>query len=151
MRRDSAYHVAGEVGYLLDPDLAKWIVNEIPRELRGQADLPFTGASLGQLVALMENGELSSSAAREVFAEMAERGGDPVAIVERRGLRQLSDDSALDPIVAQVLANDPDKVSAYRAGKTGLLGYFVGQVMRRTQGKADPERTNALLRERLEG
>jgi glutaminyl-tRNA synthetase len=80
---------------------------------------------------------------------MAESDGDPATIVERLGLSQISDDAALTPIVDEVLTSHGERVAAYRAGRTGLLGFFVGQVMSRTGGRANPERVKALLTERL--
>jgi glutaminyl-tRNA synthetase len=130
---------------------ANWIIHELPREIDGReiADLPFTGADLGALVALVENETLSSSAGREVLAEMAQHGGDPAEIVDRRGLRQVSDPAALAPVVDEVIAANAAKVDEYRNGKVGLLGFFVGQAMRRAGGKANPEVVKELLEQRL--
>jgi glutaminyl-tRNA synthetase len=130
---------------------ANWIVNELPRELGGGDtwQLAFDGGALARLVALVEDGTLSSSGGREVLGILVRDGGDPDAIVERNGLRQVSDDSALDPIVAAVLAAHADRVEAYRGGRTGLLGFFVGQVMSRSGGRANPERVTEILTERL--
>jgi glutaminyl-tRNA synthetase len=131
--------------------LANWIVHELAREARGRslADLPFDARALAALVSLVDNGTLSSSAAREVLSELAEHGGDPVAIVERKGLRQVSDADALARAVQEVLAQHPAKVRDYRSGKTGLFGFFVGQVMRATGGRANPEVVQGLLRQSL--
>ncbi|MBA4156782.1 MAG: hypothetical protein H0X65_04830, partial [Gemmatimonadetes bacterium] len=112
-------------------------------------NVPFSGAELGALVALVEDGTLSSSAGREVLAEMAETGGDPAQIVDRRGLRQVSDPAALLPIIEDVLAGNAAKAEDYRNGKHGLLGFFMGQVMRRTKGAAHPEVVKELLEQRL--
>jgi glutaminyl-tRNA synthetase len=130
---------------------ANWVIHELPRELgdRTLANLPFGGAELGELVALVENGTLSSSAGREVLSEMAQSGGDPAAIVERLGLKQVSDPDALAPVVEEVVAANPAKAEEYRGGKAGLLGFFIGQVMRRTGGKANPELVRELLEKRL--
>ena len=131
--------------------LANWIVHELPRATKGRSvdDLPFDGPALAALVALIDNGSLSSSAAREVLAELVEQGGDPAAIVERKGLRQVSDADELAGAVARVLAQHPDKVRDYRSGRTGLLGFFVGQVMRATGGRANPEVVQDLLHRSL--
>jgi Asp-tRNA(Asn)/Glu-tRNA(Gln) amidotransferase B subunit len=130
---------------------ANWIVNELPRELRGRtiADLPFGGRELGELVRLVEDGVVSSTGAREVLAELTAQGGSPTAIVDARGLRQVSDEQALWPVVEAVLEESPAKVDQYRAGRTGLLGFFVGQVMRKTAGKANPEVVSRLVKNRL--
>jgi glutaminyl-tRNA synthetase len=129
---------------------AKWIVNEIPRERREQlADLPITGAALGRLIALVERGDISSSAGREVLSELLASGGEPENIVERRGLRQLSDERALAGVIDAVIAGHPTKVQVYRRGQVGLLGFFMGQVMARTGGRANPALVKQLLEERL--
>jgi len=130
---------------------ANWIVHELPRELDGRSveSLPFDGSILGRLVALVEDGTLSSTTGREVLGEMVRGGGGPEEIVERRGLRQISDGHALAPVVAEVVGTNAGKVAEYRAGRSGLLGFFVGQVMRRTGGRANPELVSRLLEEAL--
>ena len=132
--------------------LAKWVVNEVPRVRAGRpvADLPFGGAELGRLVELVSSGAVSGRAAKEVLAVIATEGGDPDSVIEERGLAQVSDASALEPVVAGVVERNPDKVEAYRNGKTGLLGFFVGQVMSETKGAADPALTQRLLRDTLD-
>jgi glutaminyl-tRNA synthetase len=133
--------------------VANWIVNVVLLEVkeRGIVEVAFTPAELAELVRLVEDGTLGSAAARTVLAEMVRGGGSPAAIVERRGLRQVSDEGALGPVVEAVLDDHRSEVEAYRAGKAALLGFFVGQVMRRTGGTADPARVRALLAERLSG
>jgi glutaminyl-tRNA synthetase len=131
---------------------AAWVVHELPREAqgRGVAELPFGGSELGRLVVLLEQGALSSSGARQLLTVLASEGGDPDALLERLGLRQVSDDDALLPLVEEVLAANAPKAEAYRAGKRGLLGFFVGEVMRRSGGSANPGRVKELLSERLD-
>jgi glutaminyl-tRNA synthetase len=131
---------------------ANWIIHELPRELgdRGVDRLPFGGSELAALVALVEDGTLSSSAGRGVLAEMVEKGGEPAKIVERRGLRQVSDPEALLPLVDEVVAANTGKAEEYRGGRIGLLGFFVGQVMRRAGGSANPEVVRKLLVRRLD-
>ncbi len=80
---------------------------------------------------------------------MLAEGGDPLAIVEREGLTQLSDENALEALVNEVLRDHPEQLAAYRGGKEGLMGFFVGQVMRRSQGRADPQLVQKLLRDEL--
>jgi glutaminyl-tRNA synthetase len=130
---------------------ANWIVNELPRAGGGRPvmELAITGAGLAELIALVRDDTVSTSAAKEVLAEMVTTGAGAVTVVEARGLRQLSDDDALRPIVEEVVAAHADKVTEYRAGRSGLLGFFVGQVMRRTGGRANPERVQALVGELL--
>ena len=132
---------------------ANWTIHELPREAgdAGLTGLRFGPRQLGELVSLVENGTLSSTAARQVFAEMAREGGEPAEWVEKLGLRQVNDAGALAPIVDAVVASYPDKVAEFRGGKTGLLGFFTGQVMKKTGGKANPERVKELLDERLAG
>jgi glutaminyl-tRNA synthetase len=131
---------------------ANWIINELPRELEKQdaADLPFGGAELAALVQMVEDGTLSQNSARQVLGHLARHGGDPRSYVEEQGLTRIADRDALTSVIDELLAANPDKVERYRAGQEGLLGFFVGQVMRKTQGRADPKTVQALLRERLE-
>ena len=131
--------------------IANFMNNELQGRLGdgGYAALPFGPAEFGELVALADEGVISANIAKEILDEMVEKGGRPSEIVERRGLRQLDDSEALRSIIEQVLADNPDKVAAYRSGKTGLLGFFMGQVMRVTQGKANPQLVQQLLKERL--
>jgi glutaminyl-tRNA synthetase len=133
--------------------LAKWVVNEVPRVLENRpADaLLFGGRELARLVELVSKGEVSGRAARDVLAVLAEEGGDPDAVVEARGLGRVSDASTLQPLVARLVEAHPTEAQGYRDGKTGLLGFFVGQVMKETNGAADPEVTQNLLREALTG
>jgi glutaminyl-tRNA synthetase len=131
---------------------ANWVIHELPREAGGRdlEDLALNGHDLGELVKLVEEGTLSSSAGREVLAEMVGGGGRPAEIMERRGLRQVSDESALTPEIDAVLAANAAKADEYRDGKLGLIGFFVGQVMRRTGGRANPELVKRLLQARLD-
>jgi glutaminyl-tRNA synthetase len=127
--------------------VAKFLVNELPRELKGRSvsDLPFGGPELAALVDLTEDGTITAQAAREVLTTLATQGGDPRRIVEQAGLRQISDPAELEPLVKAVLEANPDKVASFRSGRTGLLGFFVGQVMARTGGRANPEMVRSVL------
>jgi glutaminyl-tRNA synthetase len=131
--------------------VARWIINELPRELgeRSLADVPLTPAALGSLVRAVESGTISGPAGKEVFAVLMEEGGDPERIIADRGLAQVSDEAAIAAIVDGVIAANPDKVEAYRAGKTALAGFFVGQVVRASQGKANPQVVQKVVAERL--
>jgi len=132
--------------------IANWMVNDLMRELkdRSVADLPFGGAEIGRLVGLVDSGRISTRIAKDVLAEMLATGADPERVVTERGLEVLDDRAALRDIVDRLLAAHPDKVAAYRAGRTGLLGFFIGQVMRETGGRADPQELKALLGEKLQ-
>jgi Asp-tRNA(Asn)/Glu-tRNA(Gln) amidotransferase B subunit len=130
---------------------AAWIANDLVRELRarGLAAPPFDGAALAELVALVDSGEVTTTAAREVFAAMVAGEGPPRAIVAARGLGAVTGEAALAPHVAAVLAAHPEQAAAYRAGKTTLLGFFVGQVMKATGGRADAAEVRELVARRL--
>jgi glutaminyl-tRNA synthetase len=133
------------------PAVARWMVNELPAVLgeRELADTRLTGEGLGALVTAVERGEVTGAAAKEVFGELVERGGVPAASIAERGLAQVSDEGAVAQIVDQVLAANAGKVEEYRAGKTALFGFFVGQVVRASQGKANPQVVQTLLAQRL--
>ncbi|HSJ33409.1 MAG TPA: glutamine--tRNA ligase/YqeY domain fusion protein [Longimicrobiales bacterium] len=130
--------------------VAKLLVNDMPREARENIGaLPVRGAAIGALAHMIDTAVISGSAARDVLAEMIEQGGDPAAIVERRGLRQVSDEAALRRAVDDVLRENAGKVEEYRAGKTGLLGFFVGQAMARTRGQGNPAMLKSLVEDML--
>ncbi|MCX6043685.1 MAG: glutamine--tRNA ligase/YqeY domain fusion protein [Chloroflexi bacterium] len=131
--------------------VANWVNNEVLREVKDNpiTTLPFNGAALGALVALVDNNTISNTIAKEVFAEMLKNGGDPQAIVERKGLKQVTDPDALVPIIDKIIAANADKANQYRAGKTGLLGFFVGQAMKESGGKASPQLVQELVRDKL--
>jgi glutaminyl-tRNA synthetase len=131
--------------------VARWIINELPPALgdRNLADRPITGAGLATLVRAVESGAVSGAAAKDVLSEMVERGGDPERIIAERGLAQVSDEHSIAAIVDEVVAAHPDKADQYRGGKTALLGFFVGQAIRASQGKANPQVVQKLLAERL--
>ena len=127
--------------------VANWVVNELLRDLKTipLEKLRFGPRELARLADLVDRGTINSRGAKDVYSEMLERGGDPEAIVKDRGLAQVSDESALDPIVRKVVEANPEKAAAYRKGKTGLIGFFVGQVMRETGGRSNPELVKQLL------
>lgn len=132
--------------------LANWLIHALPPLRKGQplAALPVTPEGVAQLVALVEQGTLSSRGGSLVFEAMVRRGGDPETLTREMDLVQEGSDDVLQPLVDGVVADFPDKVEAYRGGKTGLVGFFMGQVMQRSGGKADPERARALLEEALQ-
>jgi aspartyl-tRNA(Asn)/glutamyl-tRNA(Gln) amidotransferase subunit B len=145
--------VASESG---DPKAASnWVMNDVLRKLKeDDAEIEVcrvSPASLGQLLKLIAAGTISGKIAKDVFEKMWASGEDPQAIVERDGLVQLSDESALAATVDEVLAASPEQVAAYRGGKKAAIGWFVGQVMKKTGGKANPRVVNALLKKVLDG
>ncbi len=105
--------------------------------------------ALGALLDLIADGTISGRLAKDAFAAMLDTGKSAADIVAERGLRQVTDAGAIEEAVAAVLAREPGKIAEYRAGKDRLFGYFVGQVMKATEGKANPALVNELLRKRL--
>ncbi len=106
---------------------------------------------IAELVELVEDGTISGKQAKDVFAEMAATGDAPGAIVELKGMKQVSDSGAIEEVVDRVIAANPDEVAGYRGGKTGLMGFFVGQVMREMGGQANPKVVNEVLARKLQG
>ncbi len=133
---------------------ANWVIRDLFGALNRAglaiAESPVSAEALGGLLDLIAEGAISNRTAREVFEAMVETGEAAAAIVEARGLRQVTDGAAIAGTVDRVLADQADKVAEYRAGKDRLFGFFVGQVMKATDGKADPKAVNAALRERLD-
>jgi len=132
--------------------IAKLIINEVLRERKERKveALPFGGVELGELVALIDEGTITATIAKEVLAEMLKKGGRPRAIVEQKGMKQVADAGALEPIVDQVIAAHPDEVSRYRGGNKNLMGFFVGKVMKSSGGKANAKLVGDLLARKLD-
>ena len=132
---------------------AHWVMGDLAAALNAEskeiAQSPVTAERLGELVALISKGEISGKMAKEVFAKMFSSGESARTIVEREGLRQISDAGALAAIVEQVLKANPKQVEQYRAGKTQVLGFLVGQIMKASRGQANPAAVNQLLKDRL--
>ena len=133
------------------PTVAKWTVNVLRRATkdRSLADLPLNAAAFGRLVALVDDGTISATGGKDVFARLLTAGGDPNVLVDELGLRQVSDTSALEPAIDQVLADNQDAVARYRDGKIQLIGFFVGKVMKATKGAANPGLVKELLERKL--
>jgi len=130
---------------------ANWVIGDLMGALQG-ADIGESrvpAEELGELVRLIAKGEISGKMAKEIFAKMFAGGESAQSIVEREGLRQISDTDALAKIVDEVIANSAKQVEQYKSGKTGVLGYLVGQVMKATQGQANPAVVNDLLKAKL--
>jgi len=147
----AAFYEAAVAASNAPASTARWVINELLGQLRDRPidSLAFGGNTFGRLVGLVEAGTVSSAGGKEVLAELIENGGDPAEIVLRKNLRQVSDATALGPLVDKVLADNPDAVARYKAGKTGLFGFLVGQVMKASGGAASPEKVQELLRARL--
>ena len=105
--------------------------------------------ALAELVNIVEKGLISSKIASDIFPDLMANGEMPKAYVEKKGLIQVSDTGVIDSAVDQVIAANPNEVAAYKGGKKKLLGFFVGQVMRATKGKANPGIVNGLLKKKL--
>ena len=137
-----------------DPKLAaNWITGELSGALnRDGVDIeqsPVAAVTLGGLLARIADDTISGKIAKQVFEAMWRGEGDADAIIEARGLKQITDSGAIEKIVDEVIGNNPGQVEQFKAGKEKLMGFFVGQVMKATQGKANPKQVNELLRKRL--
>ncbi|MCP9850040.1 Asp-tRNA(Asn)/Glu-tRNA(Gln) amidotransferase subunit GatB [Cyanobium sp. Morenito 9A2] len=134
---------------------ANWITGDIAAHVNAHrlayGDLPLRPQQLAELVRLIEGGTISGKIAKEILPELLEQGGSPAAIVEERGLGMISDPAAITAIVEDLLNGHPEEVEAFRGGKTKLQGFFVGQLMKRTGGKADPKLANQILVAKLKG
>jgi len=132
--------------------VSNWIMTEVLRELKGEEDItsfPVTPEKLAELLKLVDNGTISGKIAKDVFSEMVVTGKRAIDIVEEKGIRQISDEAEIERIISQVIENNPNEVARYKAGQEKLLGFFVGEVMKATKGKANPRLVNEILRKRL--
>ncbi len=136
---------------------ANWVETEILRkikedkiEVRQPGDIPLAPERLGKLVAMIKDGTISGKIAKDVFEMIYATGKDPADVVRERGLGQVTDEGPIRAAIDRVIADNPDQLAKYRAGKTALLGFFVGQALKATGGKANPALVNRLLRERLD-
>jgi aspartyl-tRNA(Asn)/glutamyl-tRNA(Gln) amidotransferase subunit B len=133
---------------------ANWITQDISAFLNTNAnlslaDLKLQPRQLAELIGLIEKGTISNAGAKTVLPKLLAEGGSPTQIVEAEGLMQLSDPAAINAIIDDLIVAHPKELEQYRAGKTKMLGFFVGQVMKKTSGRADPKLTNQLLAQRL--
>lgn len=135
--------------------VANFILGPLLRELNARSqhvqDCAMTPEALAELVSIVDKGLISAKIANDIFADLMENGAMPEAYVKEKGLVQISDSSALETAVDKVLADNPAEVEAFRGGKTKLISFFVGQVMRATRGKANPALVNELLAKKLAG
>ncbi len=133
--------------------VSNWIMGELLRclkeESRSVKDCPVSPQDLSTLLGLVKKGDISAKTAKEVFYEMYRTGRDPAAIVNEKGLKQISDEGAIEKVVEEVLKENSENVERYKAGQTKLLGFFVGQVMKKTKGQANPQLVNRILKEKL--
>jgi aspartyl-tRNA(Asn)/glutamyl-tRNA(Gln) amidotransferase subunit B len=132
---------------------ANWVMGDITAYLKNEklnvTDIALKPEALAELITLIEEKTISGKIAKDILPELFTQGGSPKALVEKKGLIQISDTNELEAIIEQVLTENADKVEQYRNGKTKLQGFFVGQIMKKTQGRADPKLTNQLLGKKL--
>ncbi len=153
--RDTADYFEAVAAVCGDARLAaNWVTVELAAALNREgldiACSPVSPERLGGLLTRIADGTISGKIAKQVFEHMWRDGAEADTIIEREGLRQITDTSALEALVDEVLAANPKQVEQYRAGKTKLLGFFVGQIMKATRGKANPAQVNQLLKRRLD-
>ena len=133
---------------------ANWVMSELFGSLNkaelSLSESPVSAPSLGGLIDLIADGTISGRIAKDVFADMFETGKPAADIVEEKGLKQVSDSGALEAAVAEVMGANPDRVADYRGGNHKLIGWFMGQIMKASGGKANPQMVNQLLREKLD-
>jgi len=127
---------------------ANWVMGDLMAALKN-GETPVTAENLGQLVRLIAAGELSGKLAKDVLPKMIATGDSAAVIVEREGLRQIADTGALDQIVAGVIAANPKQVEQYKSGKTTVINFLVGQVMKASRGQAKPDVVTDLLKQKL--
>ncbi|MFM9087829.1 MAG: Asp-tRNA(Asn)/Glu-tRNA(Gln) amidotransferase subunit GatB [Cyanobium sp.] len=154
--RPMAEYFEATVAAGADPKAASnWITGDIAACVNAQRlsydELPLRPADLAELVGLISKGTISGKIAKEILPELLEKGGSAKAMVDAKGLGMISDPAEITAIVEELLAAHPAEVEAFRGGKTKLQGFFVGQLMKRTGGRADPQLANRLLLERLNG
>ncbi len=134
---------------------ANWVTGEFFGNLKRTgntlATSPISADALGEVVDLVKDGTISNRIAKEVFEEMFDTGKSASAIVDEKGLKQVSDTGAIEVAIDEVIAANPEKLAEYRGGKDKLLGFFMGQVMKNTGGKANPGIVNKLLKPKLDG
>ena len=131
-----------------------WIISDISRILNENeidaVEIPFGAEELAKLVILIDKGTISSSIGKKVLEELFENPRDPEIIIKEKGWIQISDEGAIKGIVENIINAHPNEVQAYKNGKTNLLGFFVGQVMKDTKGRANPKTVNELIKGFLE-
>lgn len=134
---------------------SNWIMTELMRSLNESkkevGDSPISAKNLGAMISLIDKGTISGKIAKTVFAEMWESGESPDKIVKDKGLVQITDSSAIEKIIEEIIQAYPNELEAYRGGKEKLFGFFVGQVMKASKGQASPEVVNGMLKAKLKG
>ncbi|NOX16302.1 MAG: glutamine--tRNA ligase/YqeY domain fusion protein [Epsilonproteobacteria bacterium] len=133
-------------------NIANLVVNEVARELKQKeiSELKFSAKQISELVKMVDDEIISTKIAKQVFVEMSKNGENPKQIVQTKGLVQISDPAKILPIIDKIIANNPDNVQKFKAGNSKLLGFFVGQVLKNTGGKANPKVVNELIIKQLQ-
>jgi aspartyl-tRNA(Asn)/glutamyl-tRNA(Gln) amidotransferase subunit B len=154
--RSIATYLEGTIALGADTkQAANWLMGDITAYLKNQKlaidALALTPAILAELIGLIDNGTISGKIAKEILPELLEKGGSVKELVESKGLTSLSNPTELAAIIDRILAANPTELEQYRGGKTKLMGFFVGQVMKETGGRADPKVTNQILAQKLNG
>ena len=149
------YFEAGVKLFNQPKTVSNWIMGELSRELNNSATdvsaSPVSPERLVDLLRMVDSGTISLKVAREIFPEMYGSGKAPEQIVQEKGLMQVSDEAALEKIIDEVFAKNPDQVTQFKEGKHQVLGFLVGQVMKASAGKANPGKVNELLKKKLGG
>ena len=153
--RDLADYYEQAVKETGEPKLSSnWIMGELLRLLnedsRDVRDCPISPVGVADIIKMVKGGQISGKMAKEVFEEMYKTGKAAADIVKAKGLTQISDEGELAKIVEEIVKNNPDNVAKFKAGKTTVMGFFVGEIMKATKGKANPQVINKLLKEKLE-
>lgn len=134
---------------------SNWVMTELIRELNDAKlninQTPVPANALGKLILLIDKGTISGKIAKAIFAELWKNGGDPEQIIKEKGLVQITNPEAISAVIDELMAKNPNQVAEYRAGKVKVVGFFVGQAMRMTQGQANPDLLNRILIEKLKG
>ncbi|HMB65347.1 MAG TPA: Asp-tRNA(Asn)/Glu-tRNA(Gln) amidotransferase subunit GatB, partial [Patescibacteria group bacterium] len=133
---------------------ANWLVSELFKHLKNTgekiSDIKITPENFAELIFLVHQGKINSSAGQKILETMYEKGGDPTTIMKDQGLEQIDDEGELEKTVQEILDKNPEQVEQYKQGKTNVLQYFVGQTMAATKGKANPQKVTEILKSLLE-
>jgi len=131
-----------------------WVTGELFSVLNKKnisiQDSPVSAHMMGELLDNIESGKISNRLAKDIFEDMCETGKNPNLIIEEKGLSQISDEGEIEKLVDEVLNSNPENIEKYKNGKTKLLGFFVGEVMKLSKGKANPGTLNKLLKKKLD-
>ena len=134
---------------------ANWITGDIAAYIKSNRltfdQLPFQPNELAEMLKMIDNGEISGKIAKEILPELLSKGGSPKQLVKERGLGMIGDPKVIEEIIDQLMLKHPNEVESFRSGKKKLLGFFVGQLMKETKGKADPKLANQILNKKLQG